>query len=234
MLSQYFKNSCEARILSKSVTRYFFGKMTKIVSKMAKYIFFSFRSESFFRAFFTRILSEAELTTQKSLDSIFGHLLSTIHYRFWKIFCAEKEMSNSFPKSCSTSWYVCIFLTNQSWMTIFHSWSWRNEKLISMGREQKGTDVDQQFTLFCFQTVLNGILMATFTTRSFAKKNIVNQCITNIHTVAKIKMQFLSINWIFKNNSNFWAKTENVIELKIICQFEFSRQKNVLKFNQFL
>ena len=103
-------------------------------------------------------------------------------------------MSNSFPKSCSTSWCVYIFLTNQSWMTIFHSWSWRNEKLISMGREQKGTDVDQQFTLFCFQTVLNGILMATFTTRSFAKKKYC-QPMYHKHTHCG-KIQFLSINWI--------------------------------------
>ena len=177
-----FQKFVQRDYLSKSVTRNFLGKMAKNVSKMPKIEFF-LGSESFFKAFFTRILSE--LTTQKSLNSILGHLLSTIHYQFWKIFCAEKEMSNSFPKSCSTSWYVCIFLTNQSWMTIFHSWSWRNEKLISMGREQKGTDVDQQFTLFCFQTGLNGILMATFTTRSFAKKDFVNQFITNIHTMAK-------------------------------------------------
>ena len=67
-----------------------------------------------------------------------------------------------------------------------------------MGREQKGTDVDQQFTLFCFQTVLNGILMATFTTRSFAKKKYC-QPMYHKHTHCG-KIQVLSINSIKKKN----------------------------------
>ena len=91
--------------------------------------------------------------------------------------------------------YILVFWPNQSKMTIHNIVNDVTKNWIQWKQE---TDVDinyQHFDFFLFQTVLNGILMVCFTTRSFAKK-------------------ILSTNVSQKKEEAYWKKKHQLIILQ--------------------
>ena len=135
-------------------------------------------------------------------------------------------MSNNIQKSCSTSWFFW-FVLNKMTIHNISKHEWRNEKIECNGSLKTDVDINyQHFIIFWFQTVLNGILMVCFTTRSFAKKILSTMYHRRRRRIEK-KINWLFCNTVLENHKNDSLLQDNIFfiikcrTLKVIQKIRF-------------